>query len=947
MAAKTGSEGSKSPARSSSGAKSSSTGAKTAGSTRSSARSDTKTVEAAAESPAESAPVIPAESEKEIAASVAESHADDEFLAESPDVSPEASDASDADESTDETPEPEPETWKKRFSARMLEWRSSTVSEADKARKKLMKRFRRAKNIPSEDEVERFTPDLRKGLTSEQVETRFNQFLFNDVNKRYSKSYLSIFIGNICTFFNLLCVLVAVALIIAHAHITQFLFVVIFTANLVIGIVQEILAKKQVDKLSVLVSATAKVFRSGARVDVPVREIVLDDVLFLEIGQQIPADCILAEGVVEVNESLLTGESVPVKKTIGDMLYAGSYVSSGACYVRVDKVGKNTYLNSLTSKAKKYKKPKSEIMNSIRLFIRVIAVLIPVIAGLMFWVNWEQTMHNLDQSIQFTAAIVIGMIPSGLLLLTSLAMALGVLRLAKQHTLVQDLYSLEMLARVNVLCLDKTGTITDGRMTVNDCLILGDPTDSSVDEIISSMLAALDDNNQTSIALATRFGTSGSLKPTAIIPFSSKRKLSAVTFSGCGTFAMGAPEFVLRPMPPKVDRIVQQYAQMGLRVLVLAHASGSINKDKLPSSFRPVALITLADNIRSDAVETIKWFRENDVEIKIISGDNPVTVSEVARRVGVKDANRYISLDGLTDLEVENIANQYTVFGRVTPEQKAILVRAIKKQGNTVAMTGDGVNDILALKEADCAVSVASGSEAARNVSHIVLTDNNFLNLPSVVYEGRRVINNIKSGASLYIMKTLFTTILAVICAIMGSPYFFKTNNLLLFETLVAAVPSLVIALQPNTNRVRGKFILYVLSRSIPGALTLILCVMGVYLGIRFMPEQLGTTLWVNNEVGGDICPLLALAVNFGGMVMLLRILQPLNVLRAVVYVLSLGVSIVMLAIPALGNLIYTGWSSVVDGFNLTQIMFLICILLTAFPISKWLINLGDLMNPD
>lgn len=830
----------------------------------------------------------------------------------------------------------------KNFSSRVLEGESPRKTP-DKSRKKLMKRFKKTKKIPNESEVERFSPELTEGLSEEQVETRFNQFLFNDVNKRYSKSYRAIFFGNICTFFNLLCLLVAVALVFAQAPISQFLFVGIFSVNLLIGIVQEILAKKQIDKLSVLVSSTAKVMRGGVKTEVGVREIVLDDVILLETGQQIPTDCILADGNVEVNESLLTGESVPVKKQIGDMLYAGSFISSGACRARAEKVGKNTYLNSLTSKAKKYKKPRSEIMNSIRLFIRVIGVLIPFVAAAMFYTNWLATGNDISLSIQYTGSIVIGMIPSGLLLLTTLAMAIGVRRLGKKHTLVQDLYSLEMLARVNVLCLDKTGTITDGRMTVNDCMILNTFIDQPFDEIMGSILAALDDNNQTSIALYNRFGHSNALQPTATLPFSSKRKLSAVTFGDQGTFVMGAPEFVLRPMPPKLEKIVKQYAQSGLRVLVVAYSANQMNGDRLPALLRPVALVTLADNIRSDAIETIKWFRENDVDIRIISGDNPVTVSEVARRVGVKNAGQYISLDGLTDLEVENVANQYTVFGRVTPEQKAILVRTIKKQGNTVAMTGDGVNDILALKEADCAVSVASGSEAARNVSHLVLTDNNFLNLPSVVYEGRRVINNIKNSAALYIMKTLFTAILAIICFSLGSQYFFTTNNMLLFETLVAALPSVIIALQPNTNRVKGKFILYVLSRSIPCALTLIVCVMSVYLGIRFMPEEQLGSLLVDVNGTTQINALWVVAVSFGGLVTLFRIMQPFNLLRAATYAVSLAISIAMLAIAPLGNLIYTGWETV--SFNLTQILYLICIILAAFPVSGWLIKVCDLMN--
>lgn len=849
------------------------------------------------------------------------------------------------------------------FFKNILERGAIAFSRPDKQRRKLMRKFHKAKNIPSSQEVERFTPALDEGLSEEQVELRFNQFLFNDVNKKYSKSYASILIGNICTFFNLLCLIVAVAFVIAQAELSQFLFVLIFSLNLAIGIVQEIIAKKQIDKLSLLVSSTAKVVRGGVQKEISVKEIVLDDVLYLEAGQQIPADCILADGTAEVNESLLTGESASVKKFQGDILYAGSYVVSGACRVRAEKVGRASYLNNLTSKAKKYKRPHSEVMNSIRLFIRAVGLIIIPVAALVFWSNWRGMNADLTlwekvcETIQYTGAVVVGMIPSGLLLLTSFAMAMGVWRLAKKQTLVQDLYSLEMLARTNVLCLDKTGTITDGRMTVSDLMIVNNETDFSIDEIMGNMLAALNDNNQTSIALQARFGYSTTMRSTAVVPFSSERKFSAVTFGEDGTFAFGAPEFVLRPMPPRIERIAKQYAQMGLRVLLLAYSPMKLTGEKLPANMRAVALITLADNIRPEAVETIKWFKENDVDIRIISGDNPVTVSEVARRVGVKDANKFISLDGLTEIEVENIANQYTVFGRVTPEQKAVLVRALKRDGNTVAMTGDGVNDILALKEADCAISVASGSEAARNVSHLVLMNNNFMNLPSVVEEGRRVINNVKNSASLYIMKTLFTMLLAIICMLIpNQPYFFTTNNLILFEFFVAAIPSTVISLQPNHDRVKGKFIPYVLSRSVPGALTLILCVLAVYFGNKYLPNNIVETVLDadGNEIevitktigfGKNFKPLLIMAVTFGGIVMLYRILKPMNIIRALVYGICLAVCIVFMSVPLLGNIIYQGWADL--SFSVTEILFIVCIMLTAFPVSGFLIKACDLLTPD
>ena len=815
----------------------------------------------------------------------------------------------------------------KRFSERVLD---GTSHEDRLARRQLMKKFRRAKHIPAAEDVERFEPAPDKGLTSAQAEERFRQFLFNDVNKKYSKSYTSIFVGNICTFFNLLCLLVALALVYAGAPISQFLFVAIFGANLLIGIIQEILAKKQIDKLSVLISATAKVVRDGVKQEIGVREIVLDDIVLLEAGQQIPADCVLLDGNVEINESLLTGESVPVKKAPGEMLYAGSYVSSGNCRVRAEKVGRATYLNSLTSKAKKYKKPRSEIMNSIRLFIRVIGVLIPFVAAAMAWINWQATGSDLSQTIMFTGAVVIGMIPSGLLLLTTFAMAIGVMRLAKKQTLVQDLYSLEMLARVNVLCLDKTGTITDGRMTVNDVMILNNFTDHSLEDVMGSMLAALDDNNQTSIALYNRFGHSGALHATATVPFSSKRKLSAVSFGETGTFAMGAPEFVLRPMPPKIDKIVKQYAAAGLRVLLLAYSPSPITGGRLPSLFRPAAIITLADNIRPDAMDTIKWFRENDVEIKIISGDNPVTVSEVARRVGVKNAEHYISLDGLTDLEVENVANQYTVFGRVTPEQKAILVRTIKKQGNTVAMTGDGVNDILALKEADCAVTVMSGSEAAKNVSHIVLTDNNFASMPKVVFEGRRVINNIQNSSSLYLMKTLFTTVFALISIITGTMYPFVTSNMLILEFFVIGIPTFFLSLQPNTNRVSGKFLSFVLSRAVPGAIILVLAVQSTSIIAHFQPDYF-------DEYYTTISVYL---ISFAGLIMLYRVCQPFNFFRAILFIAMFAISLIGLTLlPD----IFIEKNHTPLGF--VQIMYVLLIIMLCIPLSGVLLRITDKLN--
>lgn len=826
---------------------------------------------------------------------------------------------------------------------------------------KIIKYFKRHPKKTVNTKVERFSPKLNKGLTNEQVETRFKQFLFNDTNKKYSRSYASIFIGNICTFFNLLCLLAFIALLLANTQkFSNYLVIVITTANIVIGIIQEIRSKLAIDKLSILSSNTVKVIRDGETIEITTKEIVVDDVIILDMGNQVPADCILAEGTVEVNESLLTGESIAIKKQIGDILYAGSFISSGNGKFRVEKVGKETYLEKLSSKAKKYKRPNSELMNSTKLIIKCISILIIPIAIGTFLRTYASVKGlpptdptftdasvfagifsaNINYAIQRTCTVIIGMIPSGMLLLTSLALAVGIIRLAKSNTLVQDMYSLEMLARVNVLCLDKTGTITDGRMKVNDTVILNTVGDHSINDIMGSMLRELDGNNQTSIALYNHFGFSEKYSAIAKIPFSSKRKFSAVTFEEIGTFAMGAPEFVLKPCPAKVERIVKQYAQMGLRVIVLAHSTTAISGEKLPAVMKPIAIISIADNVREDAIETIKWFKDNDVNVKVISGDNPVTVAEVAKRAGIAHAEKFISLDGLNEREVENVANKYTVFGRVSPEQKAILVRSIKAEGNTVAMTGDGVNDILALKEADCAISVASGSEAARNVSHLVLMDNNFGSMPKVVSEGRRVINNIQNSSSLYLMKTLFTAILATICICMARPYLFMPANMLLLETAIIGIPSFFLSLQPNKDRVQGKFISHVMSGAVSGALLMIICVMAMYLTTEISP-----TIF-DDKHRMAMC---MIALTFSGFVMVFRLCQPFNAYRIVLCLSVLAICVLALYITTLPvaiiqDMLYDGWSELKWDYG--QILTIVVVIEAAFPLSGWLIKLMHVIMP-
>ena len=748
--------------------------------------------------------------------------------------------------------------------------------------------------------IERLNPDINNGLSTKQVSDRFAAGLFNCVKQKYSKSYFSIIINNVFTVFNLLGLLVCIALIAIsgtyEVKLSDFFFVFFYIANISIGIIQEIRAKKCIDKLSLVSSKNTKAIRNGETIEIATDEIVLDDVLILGIGNQIPTDCKILKGEIEVNESLLTGESVPVKKKPGDTILAGSFITSGICTVLADKVGKDNYVETLSAKAKQYKKPHSEIMNSLKVIIKIIGFIIVPIALLWILKTTLVSKLGIEIAIYRTSTVVIGMIPAGMFLLTSVALAVGIIKLAKHKTLVQDLYSLEMLARVDTICFDKTGTITDGKMTVTELEPLTN-ADMQIKEVISSMLGSLKDENQTAIAMRNYFGDAVSISASQILPFNSARKLSAVTFDSLGTFAFGAPEFVLQSDEfNKYKEKIEDYAKKGLRVLVLARSNESLGEDFIPNNFEALALIIIADNVREDAISTIKWFKDNGVQIKVISGDNPITVSEVSKRVGIDNADKYVSLEGLSDEEVFNIANEYTVFGRVSPEQKAILVKALKANGHVTAMTGDGVNDILALKESDCAISVAAGSEAARNVSHLVLLDNNFNSMPQVVYEGRRVINNVQSSASLFLMKTIFTMLMGLfaLCLPYMDAYPYKLSNMIMFEVFIIGIPSFFLSFQPNDSRVEGRFISYVIKKSLPSAILMILSVMIVEI-FRMALDISG-----NDEVFNTMG---ILVLTFAGVINLFITCKPLNKYRSFVFFSNLVIIILITAISLFGYL--------------------------------------------
>lgn len=776
----------------------------------------------------------------------------------------------------------------------------------------------------------RYYPEKDFGLTKEQVEERRLNKLINYGSKKYSKSYLHIFVNNVCTFFNLLGLIVFVALLCIGAPLANFFFALVYLANLGIGIIQELRAKKCIDKLSIVSTKKITAIRNGEKVEILSTEIVLDDVLILGLGNQIPTDCIILDGNIEVNESLLTGESVPVKKQVGDTLLSGSFITSGICTVKAEKIASDNYVQKLSAKAKSYKKPKSELMDSLKLIIKVVGMIIVPISTLYFIKSYVLLNVDLNHSILRTSTVVIGMIPSGMFLLTSLTLAIGIIKLAKHKTLVQDLYSLEMLARVDTICFDKTGTITDGNMTVTEVVKINNDV-NEINEIMSSMLGTLNDNNQTAIALFNHFGQDVLLKSTSFLPFNSVRKFSAVSFENNGTYCFGAPEFVLSKSEySKVEKHVDDFARKGYRVLVLAHSNQYLDGDIYPNDFVPIALINLVDNIREEAIETIAWFKNCDVAVKVISGDNPITVSEVSKRAGIPNAEKFINLEGLTDQEVYDCANKFTVFGRVLPEQKAILIKALKESGHVTAMTGDGVNDILAMKESDCAISVASGSEAARNIAHLVLLDNNFSSMPQVVYEGRRVINNVQSSASLYLMKTLFTMIFAL--ATFFLPYMkvypFELSQMNLVEIFVIGIPSFILSLQPNDQRLQGNFISYVLNKCLPSALLMVISVAIIEIfkkTLGTMPEEIYTTLQV-------------FALTFAGLISLIMICKPLNKLRTVLVSFS---SVVLIAVALF---------TVFNGFNALNLaklspikdywrhlLLLVIIIIVDFPLLKFL----------
>ena len=665
---------------------------------------------------------------------------------------------------------------------------------------------------------EGYEPTPEDGLSEEEAARRLAAGQGNTASEDPGRSVPQIVCANLFTLFNLLNVALALCLIAVGSY-RNILFMGVVISNTLIGTVQELRAHQTIKRLKLLNMPVVRVIRGGKEREIASNELVLGDLTVLTTGNQVPADAIVREGRGTANESLLTGESDAVSKEENAWLMSGSYITSGRFVAQLVHVGEDSYISRLTRSAKKIKHPKSELMSDMQRLIRVVSALLIPLGILLFCKQRFMLEQTLERAVPTAVAAMIGMIPEGLMLLTSVALTVGVIKLGRRQVLVQELYGIETLARVDVLCLDKTGTITTGEMKVDGIVPLN-AAENQVKADISRFLGAMNEHSGTTAALAAAFLPAPET-PLATLPFSSARKLSAVTLADGRTLVLGAPNFVLdeRQYAGEISEKVKREAASGHRVLLLAECDGAIDGDTLPPVTRPLALVCLNDVIRDNAAETLEYFRRQGVSVRVISGDDPTTVSAIAGRIGLENGDHYVDASTLKTPEaLRDAADRYAVFGRVTPEQKRLLVEALKAAGHNVAMTGDGVNDIPALKAADCSIAMAGGSDAAKNAAQLTLLDPDFASLPAVVGEGRRVVNNITRAASLFLIKTLYSFALALLTLALPVAYPFQPIQLTLISTLTIGTPSFFLALEPNTEPIRGRFLRNVLMRAVPGA---------------------------------------------------------------------------------------------------------------------------------
>ena len=702
-----------------------------------------------------------------------------------------------------------------------------------------------------------------KGLTEEQVLKLEEKGLINYKSDVKTKSIGQIIADNFFTLFNFLNFGLALAVFFAGSY-KNLLFLGVVVCNTLISTFQEIRSKLIVDKLSLLNESKTRVIRDGVEKEIGIYEIVLGDILKLKAGNQIPTDSQVLSGELLVNESLITGEEESVIKKNGSKLYSGSFVVSGTCLAEAIHVGKDNYASQISLEAKYIKKINSEIMNFINKIIKYISIAIVPIGILLFLNQAKEAV--LSDAIISTVAALIGMIPEGLVLLASTVLAISVIRLADYNVLVQELYCIETLARVDTICLDKTGTITEGKMEVSKLVPLNGTTMSDITDALGLIGYHMENDNQTMEAISKKYGRKNDYNVLEIVPFSSKNKWSGISFEGI-SYVIGAPDIIINNSH-KIKEL-EEYASS--RVVLLAKSNSKLNK-KLPSDLMPMALIIISDRIRREARVTLNYFKEEGVDIKLISGDNPKTVASVARRVGL-DNIKYVDMSR-TKSSINDLVGEYNIFGRVTPNQKKDIILALKANGHTVAMTGDGVNDVLALKEADCSVAMNSGSDAARNVSQLVLLDSNFSSMPKVVSEGRRSINNIQRSSTLFLCKTTYATILAIIFMFLGQTYPFIPIQLTLTSVVTIGIPSFVLALESNNERINGKIVINVLKKSIPTALTIvsnILIIMVLSSFVRLSQDEVST-----------LCVIMTAITGF---MLLYRISVPFNKLRRILFI--------------------------------------------------------------
>ena len=715
--------------------------------------------------------------------------------------------------------------------------------------------------------MERIAADPQSGLSAEQVKRRFAQGENNYKVESSTLSVSEIVRSNVCTYFNLVFAVIAVLLAIVGAW-SDMLFLPIIVANTCIGIIQEVHSKKVLDKLSILNAPHAVVIRDGKRQEIPADQLVLDDIVEFSAGSQIPADAKVVSGELQVNESLITGESDEIEKREGDSLLSGSFVVSGKACARLEKVGKDSYISKLTLQATKSKKgEQSEMIRSLNYLIMVMGIIIIPIGIALFVQSFIYNEGTFHDSITGMVAAIIGMIPEGLYLLTSVALAVSSVRLAQKKVLIHDMKCIETLARVNVLCVDKTGTITEPGMHVYDFSVLDGADQLEISQLLADFVAAQEKDNATMEALKAHFSNGSGMRAREVYSFSSETKYSGAVMNDGKSYVIGAPEFVLRGQFAQYQEQIATYSSKGYRVLVFAQYEGTLDRKPLTEPVLPLCFVMLANPIRKGAKETFTYFAENDVDIKVISGDNPLTVSVIAAEAGIVGAERFVDASTLKEKEDYNRAvEEYTVFGRVTPSQKRMLVQALKEHKKTVAMTGDGVNDVLALKDADCSVAMASGSEAASNVAQLVLLDSDFSRIPSVVAEGRRVVNNIERTAALYIVKNIFSMLLAIFSVILMLDYPLEPSQVSLISMFTIGIPSFVLALEPNKDLIRGHFLTNVLVRALPAGLTDFIVVSGLVIFCREFQVDL--------DCLSTSCTILVAIVGF---MILHRIARPMN----------------------------------------------------------------------